>query len=613
MIKGNLGRVLAFAVVASVLQQACGSTEPVKDMSPATIVGVSSLNQRGTPGSAAETRPSVKVTNAPGSALVGVNVTFAVATGGGTVSGASVTTDASGVATVGAWTLGAVAGENTVTATVSGLTPVTFSATTVPQTIASLSASPMSAALWVGDQATLGATARDANGKLVASAVIGWTSSDPNIATVSSSGVVVGKSDGNVVITISADTFTAKAQLQVNGVAGAVNVKLSNKALFPYQEEPTIAIDGERLYAGWKEMSAPAGINRVAFSGSANGGLTWSAPVLMEGGEVPGYGASDPSIVVDNAGTVFYARVHTTKAAPWVDPWRIVVSSSTTLGATWSSPIRADLGSSGVDKPALHSSADGTLYLAYVHLTTTVNEIEVSRSRDHGINWEGRTTMPNTADLSNGPAIVGSGDTARVAWWSRPKDNIFLSSFAYGQAPSTSTRVNDDNGSVRFVLSSGLVLVPGFPSMVRQARGRLLVGWPNFSGNDWNVVVGRSDDGGQSWSAPVRVNDAPANKQWMMALATGSDGTVHAAWYDARSGDTHVAYAKSIDGGVTWSRNVRVTSIPTVGTTSRLGDYLSLVADGSGNAYVVWTDGRGGLDIYFAKIAVAHQPREKTK
>src|SRR5207249_6149902 len=39
------------------------------------------------------------------------------------------TTDASGIATVGSWTLGTSAGTNTLTATSSGLSPVTFTAT----------------------------------------------------------------------------------------------------------------------------------------------------------------------------------------------------------------------------------------------------------------------------------------------------------------------------------------------------------------------------------------------------------------------------------------------------------------------------------------------------
>src|SRR2546428_8784150 len=56
---------------------------------------------------------------------------FAVAPGNGTITGGSQTTNASGVATVGSWTLSPTAGQNTLTTssgTLSG-SPVTFTAT----------------------------------------------------------------------------------------------------------------------------------------------------------------------------------------------------------------------------------------------------------------------------------------------------------------------------------------------------------------------------------------------------------------------------------------------------------------------------------------------------
>ena len=82
-------------------------------------------------GTAVTTPPSVVVTDAHGNPVSGVGVTFAVGSGGGSVGGASVTTDASGVATVGNWTLGDNPGANTLTATHAGLdgSPVTFHAT----------------------------------------------------------------------------------------------------------------------------------------------------------------------------------------------------------------------------------------------------------------------------------------------------------------------------------------------------------------------------------------------------------------------------------------------------------------------------------------------------
>lgn len=76
--------------------------------------------------------PAVRFRSAAGTPIAGATVTFAVAGGGGSLTGATALTDANGVATVGSWSL--AAGANALTATVTGPglivgNPVTFAAT----------------------------------------------------------------------------------------------------------------------------------------------------------------------------------------------------------------------------------------------------------------------------------------------------------------------------------------------------------------------------------------------------------------------------------------------------------------------------------------------------
>ena len=87
--------------------------------------------QSATVGSSVVTAPSVIVRDGLSNPVSGVSVTFAVASGGGSIMGGSATTNASGIATVGSWTLGPAPGSNTLTATSTGLTgsPLTFTAT----------------------------------------------------------------------------------------------------------------------------------------------------------------------------------------------------------------------------------------------------------------------------------------------------------------------------------------------------------------------------------------------------------------------------------------------------------------------------------------------------
>ncbi len=80
-------------------------------------------------GTAVPVPPAVKLSDALGNGVAGASVTFAVTGGGGSVTGGTATTNASGIATVGSWTLGPAVGPNTLQATVAGLPAVNFTAT----------------------------------------------------------------------------------------------------------------------------------------------------------------------------------------------------------------------------------------------------------------------------------------------------------------------------------------------------------------------------------------------------------------------------------------------------------------------------------------------------
>jgi adhesin/invasin len=112
--------------LTSVTFDAVATGGPAVSMQPVSLV-----TQSGTAGQAAGSPPSVVVRDAQGNPVAGVTVTFAVTLGGGTLAGASQITGATGIATVGSWTFGAIAGANTVVASSTGLPSVTFNATTV--------------------------------------------------------------------------------------------------------------------------------------------------------------------------------------------------------------------------------------------------------------------------------------------------------------------------------------------------------------------------------------------------------------------------------------------------------------------------------------------------
>lgn len=103
---------------------------------PASVAISGGDGQSVTAGAAVPVAPAVIVRDAAGTPLAGIPVTFAVNSGGGSVTGADATTGVNGVATAGGWTLGGAAGTNTLKATVGAENvtgnPVTFTATGTP-------------------------------------------------------------------------------------------------------------------------------------------------------------------------------------------------------------------------------------------------------------------------------------------------------------------------------------------------------------------------------------------------------------------------------------------------------------------------------------------------
>ena len=94
---------------------------------PHSLTKVCGDDQEGTAGGLLAMPFVVSVADEDGAAMAGVTVSFAVTTGGGTLSSATAATNASGRAR--SWlTLGSELGTNTVSATVEGLEPVTFTA-----------------------------------------------------------------------------------------------------------------------------------------------------------------------------------------------------------------------------------------------------------------------------------------------------------------------------------------------------------------------------------------------------------------------------------------------------------------------------------------------------
>jgi len=182
--------------------------------------------------------PSVVVRDQFGNPVPGWSVTFAVASGGGIVTGDNAITNTSGIATVGSWTLGSSPGTNTLAATASGSgvagNPVTFTATAAGPADMWSGEAPMPTARWALGAAALNGTLYAVGGSVSAAleaydpASNSWIAKAPMptprgfLGVVAANGTlyaVGGRTASNVnVATLEAydpttDTWTTKAPM----------------------------------------------------------------------------------------------------------------------------------------------------------------------------------------------------------------------------------------------------------------------------------------------------------------------------------------------------------------------------------------------------------------
>src|SRR5688572_25112075 len=148
----------------------------------------------------------------------------------------------------------------------------------------------------------------------------------------------------------------------------------------------------------------------------------------------------------------------------------------------------------------------------------------------------------------------------------------------------------------RIVISKGTIVVSAVTGN-KAATGPHSHGLPS----DGDLFAWRSDDGGKTWSKPVRINDVPAAaREGLHALAADGRGKLFAAWLDLRKEGTRLYGAYSEDSGATWTANVLLYESPE-GTICQCC-HPSAAFTESGTLEVMWRNCLGGArDLYLIR------------
>lgn len=144
------------------------------------------------------------------------------------------------------------------------------------------------------------------------------------------------------------------------------------------------------------------------------------------------------------------------------------------------------------------------------------------------------------------------------------------------------------------------------PAAVIDGSGRVYAGWAREDGEEINIYVASSKDGGKTFSAPVKVNgetDNPSGLHASPAMALGPEGGLYVAWTARASGSEFAAvirFTRSTDGGATFAPPVRVNR----DTPPSSRGFESMAVGPDGKVHIVWLDGRekkpGVSSAYYA-------------
>ncbi|MFO0829245.1 MAG: hypothetical protein U0572_13995 [Phycisphaerales bacterium] len=343
---------------------------------------------------------------------------------------------------------------------------------------------------------------------------------------------------GRNVSSNGADEFCARLDPTTGAyISGPIKVSTSG-ASGPYNDKPWIAADrfasspfANRLYAVWTEF--PGNSTRVLFSSSSNQGITWTTPLQLS-----------------------------TSSEGFVWPAHVAVAPNGDVYVAYHSQISFNGVGEGGGNP---TGSSGKIYVA--------------RSTDGGATFPQKNLafLPGAADLT------------------------FNVQTSPGTIPQTDFWLQ---GSVQpWVLPDPSL--PGYVYVVAcddpdNAHG---------SGDDADVFIVRSTQNGLGWSAPTRVDHAPGTSFSVMPTAAIDDaGCITVMWYDNRLGGTNasgnwllnVFYTVSTTHGLSFGPDVQLSDAaidPDLGApsrypgpppTKRIGEYICIATAGT-NAYGVWT------------------------
>jgi hypothetical protein len=247
--------------------------------------------------------------------------------------------------------------------------------------------------------------------------------------------------------------------------------------------------------------------------------------------------------------------------------------------------------------PAIDIDANDNLYLMTSTATapasahTPHSQIYFTMSRDYGSTWD---NLPHTRNLSNSP---GEAFGPSLAVFKNGKVRVYVTYHDNSSGPTQAYLIRSKK-KTKFRAAEDITPHNGgafSPRVALDSGEGVNIVWGDSEVVGGKVVFVRSTDQGATFTAPIDVSRSPG-VAFDPEIAVDSNDTINVAWQDNAPGTSVIMYSRSTDAGQTFSDPKQVS------TGEGNATEAAIATDASGRISVAWVDeSPGHAEAYYAR------------